>query len=120
MLARRTGWSEPRVVGNVHKDSTPVQGELSNFVGEDRLIADKRTEPDSARGQRAALCAASERPDLFCERLGKRDELLERNELAEGHQVNLVVALDPGAIGSDERRRVEDVRLAVAVSGMIN
>src|SRR5271157_1846180 len=97
VLMGRAGRAEPSVVGDVHKDGSAVQGELADFAGKNRLVANERSQSDAIFIERIALGAAGEGPNLAGEWLGKADEILKRNEFAEGNKVDFVVAINPGS-----------------------
>ena len=97
-----------------------VLGELSHLVGKDRLVTDKYAGLGVADIQRLARLPAREGSNLPGQPAGEAEQLLERHVLAEGYQMDLVVAFRPGARRRNHRRRVVDVGTAVRIAGMLN
>src|SRR5271166_2805618 len=116
----RAGRAEPFVVGDVHKDGSAVQGELADFAGKNRLVANERSQSDAIFIERIALGAAGEGPNLAGEWLSKADEILKRNEFAEGNKVDFVVAINPGSVRSNQRCGVVDVGWASGFSCVLD
>jgi len=89
---------------------------MANLIGEDRLIADEHSETMRAvfgGGKSKNFCpiAAAESGDPPRKLVRKAKEIGKRNVLAEGHEVDFVVAPDAGSIGSDNKGGVEVVPL---------
>src|SRR6516162_8086007 len=120
MLPRRSGVSEPSVIRDVHKHISPIEGELSNLVGEDGFVTDERPNSDIALFERDALCASRECSDVARESLGKADEPFERYELAERHEMDLVVTRDPRSTRRNQCCRIEDVGRTIGIAGVLD
>ena len=106
MLLAGGASSEPTVVGDVEQHLGAIGGELAHKVREHRFVADERADLVLADRQDHHLAARREIADFGRDLFGEAER--PGNELAERHQVYLVVAADePRHDGVDQQRRIE-------------
>jgi hypothetical protein len=122
VLPGGAGVAVPAVVADVDEDFGAELGEVAHLVGEDRLIADEDAVAVgfTVRGGETedfAVFATCERGDPAGEFTGKLEQVGEGNVLAEGDEMDLVVAADADAICRDDEGGVKVVCLLVCRVG---
>ena len=120
VLPRGAGVAVPAVVGDVNEDFGTLFGEFANLVAKDGLVADEGSVGVAARGEDDSVLAGIEGARFVEQTLCEEEKFLERDVLAEGDEVHLVVAGYEFPLRADEGGGVEEVVAAWVVSGAVS
>ena len=78
---------------------------LPHFIGKNRFIADKYSEPLASGIERRARRTSLKLSHFFRQPSGKREHLWKRQIFTKGHEMHFVVASNPLALRTDQRQR---------------
>src|SRR6187431_1535326 len=112
MLIGAGAAAEPRIVGHVEKPARPRTA-VGYLVGKDDLVADERPRRRSAGDREQARAGAGAEASAHAGELEDAEtlhEVLERQILAERHEMDLVVAVEHLALVADREQAVIDAR----------
>src|SRR5580704_5680701 len=99
----------PAVIGDVHKNLRALIGKLAHFAGKNGFVTDEDTDALVSCVKRLARSTVLEFADFFGQTSGKREQTRKGQVLAEGYEVNFVVACSPFAGGADQCGGVKDL-----------
>src|ERR1700733_2490437 len=100
----------PAVVGNVHKNLRTLIRKLAHFARKNGFVTDENTDARAACVKRFARSAVLEFADFFRQTSGKREQARKWQILAEGYEVNFIVACGPLAGGANQSGGVKHLR----------
>lgn len=112
VLVGRAGAAEPGVIGDRDHVVGALVDELPHEVREDHLEADDDAQAAAGRAQHARARPRHEVADADHQFVQEPQEFLQRDVLAEGHQVDLVVAVQHDAVSADQVRAVQQTQRA--------
>jgi len=106
VLPGSAGVAVPAIVREVDQHLRAETGKLANLVGEDRLIAEEDAVAMAIEAEDLALGSAAHLANVAGEGAGKGEQFMEGHILAEGNEVDFVVAAQGCAVRVDDQRGV--------------